>query len=40
VDYVHDGHLHAAHEGHYDEHGELTSHTHQPTPTSTSGGGR
>jgi zinc transport system permease protein len=21
VDYVHDGHLHAAHEGHYDEHG-------------------
>jgi hypothetical protein len=22
VDYVHDGHRHASHEGHYDEHGE------------------
>jgi zinc transport system permease protein len=21
VDYLHDGHRHAAHEGHYDEHG-------------------
>ena len=23
VDYVHDGHRHAEHEGHYDEHGEV-----------------
>jgi hypothetical protein len=22
VDYVHDGHRHASHEGHYDEHGD------------------
>ena len=22
VDYVHDGHRHAGHEGHYDEHGD------------------
>jgi len=23
VDYLHDGHRHAAHEGHYDEHAEV-----------------
>jgi zinc transport system permease protein len=34
VDYVHDGHLHAAHESHYDEHGHEVPHGGGPEGTS------
>ena len=38
VDYVHDGHRHAAHEGHYDEHGAEARPEHRPRRATAPGG--